>query len=104
MARDMIGVVATAMTELDYTPPTRIHLHNDPQVAVDLQSLSDGAKSVSGLQLGHGVFGRQWTESQLSIITPSADSPINKHFLNSLNAIPEHPEFYPRVQGIVLHV
>ena len=71
---------------------------------MDLQSLSSEAQSSSGRQLGHGVYGRQWTESHVSILTPSAESPINKHFSNSVNVVPEHPDFYPRVPGTIMHI
>ena len=58
MARDIKDVVATAMTDCDSTPPTRVKLHRNPQVAVDLEALSDEAKSQSGMFLGHGIYGR----------------------------------------------
>ena len=63
MARDVPGVVATAMTELDSTPPNMRNMRVHPQVAEDLQTQADEAMSESGFNSGHGIPGRQKTES-----------------------------------------
>ena len=40
----------------------------------------------------------------MSIITPANVTSIRKDFCNTVNEVPEHPEFYPRIQGEVLNV
>ena len=76
MARDLTGVVATAMTEFDST------LRISPQIVEDLQSRSDEAMSQSGINHGLGISGRQKTESSLSYVAPHPSYPLHEAFCN----------------------
>ena len=75
-----------------------------PQVAEDLQTRSEEAMSQSGINHGHGIPGRQVTESSLSYIAPNPSLPLNEAFCNEVNKVEDHPEYFPRVQGEILSI
>ena len=92
------------MTEFDSTPPSMVSMRISPQIAEDLQSRSEEAMSQSGINHGHGIPGRQKTESSLSYIAPHPSPPLHEAFCNKVNKVEDHPDLFPRVQGETLSI
>ena len=104
ISRDLTGVVATAMTEFDSTPPSMVSMRISPQIAEASQSRSDEAMSQSGINHGHGIPRRQKTESSLSYIAPHPSPLLHEAFCNEVNKVEDHPDLFPRVQGETLTI